>query len=47
MFGVSFVSQHCMAMTLHAAVLVLYTNTVQKTLCKLAFVSLTGTQYDI
>ena len=47
MFGVDYVSQHCMATTLHAVVLALNTNTAQKTLCKLAFVSLTGTQYDI
>ena len=47
MLGVGFVSQHCMAATFYAAVLALNTNTIQKTFCKLAFVSLTGSQYDI
>ena len=38
MSGAGVVSQHCMATTRHVVALALNTNTVQKTLCKLAFV---------
>lgn len=45
--GVGFISQYCITTALHTPVLALNSDTVQKALCKLAFVSLTGTQYDV
>jgi hypothetical protein len=47
MSGVGFISQYNMTTTLHAAVLALDTNAVQKTLCELAFMGLSGTQNDV
>lgn len=47
MSGVGFISQYCMTTAFHTPVLALNTDTVQKTLCKLAFVRLAGTQYDV
>ena len=45
--GVGFFSQYCITTALYTPVLALNSGTIHKALSKLAFVSLTGTQYDV